>query len=148
MRIKTWVNNKVRKFVAKKWPHKKVNCNYKNDSWRMRDCNRWIQVSTPIDDEYIHYEIIENYVAVHFEYSDSKDKGITAHADLVDYLEKETESIDSYEWTDFLDGDSVACIYKDRIVDWDDMLEKLKSVVEFFDPLIEKHECQIGRAHV
>ena len=90
MRIKTWVNAKVTKFVSNNWPNKKVNCNYVDDSSRMRDENRWIQISTPIKDDYIHYEIINDHLELHFEYSDEKQFGILAHQELVDSLEKTT----------------------------------------------------------
>ena len=136
MRIKMWVNSLVVKFVNNTWPHKKVKYNYEDDSWKTRDENRWIQISTPIDDDYIHYEIINNHVELHFEYSDQMGLGITAHQDLVDYLEQVTETNNLYEWTDFLGGDSVRCSYVDKIVDSEDMLFKLRIVVDFFDKLI------------
>lgn len=138
MRIKTSINDKVQEFVKKKWPQKTVRCNYNDDSSRMRDENRWIQISTPLDDDYIHYEINHEHVELHFEYSDSKDKGITANAELVDFLEKQTETSNQYEWTDFLGGDSVRCVYVEKIHEWD-MLDKLNDVVLFFDKLISDH---------
>lgn len=139
MRIKTWINEKVKEYVRKNWSEKTVQCNYKTDSSRMRDENRWIQVSTPVNDDYIHYEIINDHIELHFEYSDSKEKGIMAHAGLVDYLEKVTEAESQYEWTDFQDGKSVACIYKEQIVEWEDMLKKLNVVINHFDPLINDY---------
>lgn len=142
MRIKIWVNNKVKDYVKKKWPNKEIYCNYTDDSSHMRDENRWIQVSTPIDDRYIHYEIINDHIELHFEYSDTKGEGITAHATLVDFLEKETETDFRFEWTDFLGNDSVACVYKDRVIDWEDMLKKLETVIMYFDDLISKFAKQ------
>lgn len=137
MRIKTSINHKVERFVQNHWPEKWVNCNYLDDSLRTRDDNRWIQIGTPINDSYIHYEINYQHVELHFEYSDELKSGITAHQDLVDYLEKTTETDNLFEWTDFLGGDSVRCVYTDRVIEWDDMLEKLKFVISFFDPLIQ-----------
>lgn len=136
MRIKTWINSKVIDFVGRQWPNKKVEYNYKDDSWHTRDENRWIQIATPINDSSIHYEIINNHVELHFEYSTQKNNGITAHQDLVDYLEQVTETNTLYEWTDFLGGDSVRCSYLESIIDSDDMLTKLKIVIDYFDPLI------------
>lgn len=138
MRIKTWINNTVQEFVNKTWPQKTVRCNYNDDSSRMRDENRWIQISSPIDDDYIHYEITYEHIELHFEYSNSKDNGITANAELVDYLEKQTETSNQYVWTDFLGGDSVRCVYIEKIHEWD-MLEKLYDVVTFFDKLISDY---------
>lgn len=137
MRIKTSINHKVERFVQNHWPEKWVNCNYLDDSLRTRDDNRWIQIGTPINDSYIHYEINYQHVELHFECSDDPKSGITAHQDLVDYLEKSTETNTLFEWTDFLEGDSVRCVYTGRIIEWDDMLEKLKLVIGFFDPLIQ-----------
>lgn len=139
MRIKTWVNAKVTKFVSNNWPNKKVNCNYVDDSSRMRDENRWIQISTPIKDDYIHYEIINDHLELHFEYSDEKQFGILAHQELVDSLEKTTETNNLFEWTNSLDGDSVQCVYIEKFIDWEDMLDKLSLMIRFFDPLIEEH---------
>ncbi len=136
MRIKTGINHKVEQFVRNHWPEKMVKCNYTDDSWKTRDDNRWIQICTPINDCYIHYEINYQHVELHFEYSDEPKSGITAHQGLVDYLEKYTETKTLFEWTDFLEGDSVRCVYTDRIIEWDDMLEKLYFVIGFFDPLI------------
>ncbi len=138
MRIKTEVNKKVKEYVENTWPPKKVTCNYIKDSSRMRDENRWIQISTPIDDDFIHYEINYEHIELHFEYSNSKDKGITANAELVDFLEKQTETSSQYEWTDFLGGDSVRCVYVEKIHEWD-MLDKLNDVVLFFDKLISDY---------
>ena len=61
MRIKCSVNKKVENYVKEHWPEKKVICNYTNDSSRMRDENRYIQISIPIKDPYLHYEIINNH---------------------------------------------------------------------------------------
>lgn len=137
MRIKTWINHQVERYVQNHWPEKWVRCNYLDDSRRKRDDNRWIQIATPIDDSYIHYEINCLHVELHIEYSDDPRSGISAHQDLVDYLEKSTETDTLFEWTDFLGGDSVRCVYTDRIIEWEDMLEKLKFVIGFFDPLIK-----------
>ena len=138
MRIKTWVNDTVREFASKTWPQKTVRCNYNVNSSRMRDENRWIKISSPIDDDYIHYEITHEHIELHFEYSNSKDKGITANAELVDYLEKQTETSNQYVWTDFLGGDSVRCVYIEKIHEWD-MLDKLYDVVTYFDKLISDY---------
>ena len=63
MRIKSWVNKKVEEYVKAHWPEKNVTCNYRDDSSRMRDENRYIQISIPINDPYLHYEIINNHIA-------------------------------------------------------------------------------------
>ena len=107
LRIKTWVNEKVKIFVNEHWPEKEVYANYTNDSWRIHDENRYIQVSMPIRDRYLHYEIINDHIELHFEFSGSADTGISAYQGLVDYLEKITESNNQYEWSSFLNGDSI-----------------------------------------
>ena len=136
MRIKSWVNKKVEDYVKAHWPEKKVTCNYTDDSSRMRDENRFIQISIPIDDPYLHYEIINNHIELHFEYSDSKDKGVTAPAnqELVDYLEQVSETDNNYEWS-YWGSCSVKCVQLGSINEWD-MLEKLKTIIEYFDPKI------------
>ena len=143
MRIKTWVNDTVREFASKTWPQKTVRCNYNVNSSRMRDENRWIKISSPIDDDYIHYEITHEHIELHFEYSNSKDNGITANAELVDYLEKQTETSNQYVWTDFLGGDSVRCVYIEKVHEWD-MLDKLDDVVTYFDKLISDYLTKVS----
>ena len=137
MRIKCSVNKKVEDYVKAHWPEKKVICNYTNDSSRMRDENRYIQISIPIKDPYLHYEIINNHIELHFEYSDSKDEGVTvpANQELVDYLERVTETDNNYEWS-YWGECSVRCVQLGSINEGD-MLEKLKTIIEYFDPKIK-----------
>lgn len=139
MRIKTWVNDRVKEFVNKNWPNKSVRPNYTNDSWQTRDWNRWIQVSTPIDDTYIHYEIICDHVELHFELSESKEQGITGNQELIDYLEKATEQDFNYEWVDSSNGCNIKCIYLPKINWIDDLLENLEEVITKFDKLISEY---------
>lgn len=141
LRIKTWVNEKVKIFVNEHWPEKEVYANYTNDSWRIHDENRYIQVSMPIRDRYLHYEIINDHIELHFEFSGSADTGISAYQGLVDYLEKITESNNQYEWSSFLNGDSIRCVYLNKIIEWEDMLLKLEEVINYFDPIIEKYNA-------
>ena len=137
MRIKSWVNKRVEDYVKAHWPQKKVTCNYTNDSSRMRDENRYIQISIPIDDPYLHYEIINNHIELHFEYSDSKDKGVTVptNQELVDYLERVSETDNNYEWS-YWGECSVRCVQLGCINEGD-MLDKLKTIIEYFDPKIK-----------
>jgi len=137
MRIKIWVNKKVEAYVKALWPEKKVMYNYTDDSSHMRDENRFIQISTPIDDPYLHYEIINNHIELHFEYSDSKDEGVTAptNQELVDYLERVSETDNNYEWS-YWGECSVKCVQLGSINEGD-MLEKLKTMIEYFDPKIK-----------
>ncbi|MBR1917191.1 MAG: hypothetical protein IJ832_05060 [Bacteroidaceae bacterium] len=137
MRIKCSVNKIVEDYVKANWPEKKVICNYTNDSSRMRDENRYIQISIPIEDPYLHYEIINNHIELHFEYSDSKDEGVTvlANQELVDYLERVTETDNNYEWS-YWGECSVRCVQLGSINEGD-MLEKLRTIIEYFDPKIK-----------
>ena len=137
MRIKSWVNKKVEDYVKAHWPEKKVTCNYTDDSSRMRDENRFIQISIPIDDPYLHYEIINNHIELHFEYSDSKDKGVTvpANQELIDYLERVSETDNNYEWS-YWGECSVRCVQLGCINEGN-MLDKLKTIIEYFDPKIK-----------
>ena len=137
MRIKCSVNKKVEAYVKAHWPEKKVICNYTNDSSRMRDENRYIQIAIPIKDPYLHYEIINNHIELHFEYSDSKDEGVTvpANQELVDYLERVTETDNNYEWS-YWGECSVRCVQLGSINEGN-MLEKLKTIIEYFDPKIK-----------
>lgn len=56
-----WIDYNLRDFVAsevtKRWPEKSVRGEWRPGSWQR---NRFIQISTPIDHSYIHYEITSN----------------------------------------------------------------------------------------
>ena len=137
MRIKSWVNKKVEEYVKAHWPEKSVTCNYIDDSSRMRDENRYIQISIPIKDPYLHYEIINNHIELHFEYSNSKNEGIAvpANQELVDYLERVSETDNNYEWS-YWGECSVRCVQLGCINEGN-MLEKLKTIIDYFDPKIK-----------
>lgn len=139
MKIKTWINNYVKGIVKKRWPNKVkgINCNYTDDSWHTQEKNRWIQIPTIINDSYIHYEIINNHIELHFEYSDEKDKGYTRYIDLVDFLQKETEHCNLYDWSFFQWNLSVKCVYQRKIEDYTFIEEILSEVITYFDPLID-----------
>lgn len=142
MRIKTWVNEKVESFVRTKWPEKskRIKCSYNNDSSKVADWNRWIQIPTPIDDEWIHYEIIMDHIELHFENSGQNNSGIKANQELINYLEQITESNENYEWLDFQEGSSLSCKYVISFVyadDIDNMLSSLEEIINYFDPLIK-----------
>ena len=141
MRIKTWVNEKVESFVKTKWPEKKsIKCSYNNDSSKVADWNRWIQIPTPIDDEWIHYEIIMDHIELHFEDSGQNNSGIKANQELINYLEQITESNENYEWLDCQEGSSLSCKYVISFVyadDIDNMLSCLEEIINYFDPLIK-----------
>ena len=55
--------------------------------------NRFIQVSTPLEDNNVHYEYLNGHVELHFE-GDSPSK----YKQLIDFLIKSTENREGYEW--------------------------------------------------
>ncbi len=154
MRIKTWINNRVKSFVQNHWPEKVsgIYCSYENDSSRLSDKNRYIQIPTPINDRLIHYEIIKDHIELHFEDAGDNKSGINAYMELINYLEEKTESNENLEWQDFLGGTSLKCQYRDKLNGIDDALEQLKTVIDYFDPLINGYLTQnsriIGRSSI
>lgn len=130
-----WIEYNLRDFVAsevtKRWPEKSVRGEWRPGSWQR---NRFIQISTPIDHSYIHYEITSNRVALHFEESPNYD--LEKYTELIDYLEHETECDNRFEWSNFLGGNSICCTFCQEIVDWGNLIELLEIVIKFFDDKI------------
>lgn len=68
MRIKTWLNKRVQEIVDSNIPGREVRASYQDDSSRMHDENRWIQVQTAFPNiNTIHYEYICGKWELHVE---------------------------------------------------------------------------------
>lgn len=79
----------------------------------------------------IYYEISCRYVTLYIGNLDS-------HENLVEYLERETDADERYEWNSF--ADSVSCRFREEIDSWDKLTEVLDVVIPFFDKLMHNFE--------
>ena len=73
-RIKTWINKRVQFIVDNNIPGREVRSSYHDDSSKMRDENRYIQVQTAFPNiNTIHYEYICGRWELHIEPNNDKD---------------------------------------------------------------------------
>ena len=73
-RIKTWLNKRVQFIVDNNIPGREVRSSYHDDSSKMRDENRYIQVQTAFPNiNTIHYEYICGRWELHIEPNNDKD---------------------------------------------------------------------------
>ena len=97
---------------------------------RSRHANRFIQISTPIDDFNIHYEYINGRVCLHFE-----GNSVISYKDLIDFLMQSTENDEMFEWGEW-GSDSWCCKYFLEVDTVDQLDRVLDTVMPFFDNLI------------
>lgn len=87
-RIKTWLNKRVKEIVDNTMPGRDVKCNYQNDSSKIHDESRYIQVQTAFPNiNTIHYEYTCGHWWLHIEPSNQQDgyKYVRIYRFLLDY---------------------------------------------------------------
>ena len=131
MRIKDCAVD-VENQVSAAWPGKKLNKQ-----------KPFIQISTPIDNEYIHYEVLEERnatrVVLHIEDYDDKYKTFP-YKDLLQFLKVESAENPNIEWVKWNLPDR-ECRIKREMNTSGEICEGLKMIIEIFDPLISKFEA-------
>lgn len=119
------INDHLLNEVKAKYPHKKEGI--RENIYRIRSYNRYIQIPTPIPENRIHYEITPERIELHFE-GDSVDK----HKKLIDQLINKTENNSFLEWENW--GSGLKC-YCNRSIDTD-LFETLETFIDTFDDLL------------
>ncbi len=123
-----WINKGLSDFVkgqvAQKWGNKTIKENFYKHQWQQ---NRSVRIFDTNTDESVYYEISNRYVTLHIGNPDS-------HEVLVDYLERETDADERYEWNSF--ADFVGCRFREEIDSWNKLIEILDVVIPFFDKLM------------
>lgn len=114
--------------IKNKYPKKNVNKNI-GRSWHDY---RYIQVSTPINDENVHYEYSCGYVCLHFE-----GEAVSSYKDLIDHLIESIDNDDMFEW-DQEDG-LIEIYYCQQITGLEQLDAALDAVVSMFDQLINEY---------
>lgn len=122
-RIKTEENDKVKLIVDKRLPGRCVNPSYRDNSSKMADYNRWIQVQTAFPNmNNIHYELIwedwKLYWELHIEPQNGEDG--YKYSRIARYIQDITKNVSILQWY------NAGSLYKVRyqnVIDSDEKLE-------------------------
>ena len=96
-RIKTWLNRRVEKIVAKHLASRKIRCSYQDDSSRTHDENRYIQVQTTFPNmDNVHYEYYCGHWALHFEPENTRDG--YKYSRIIRYIQERVNNIPALRW--------------------------------------------------
>ncbi len=126
-----WIADAIKKI----YPNKEIN----EHIYYIRQYNRWIHISTPIDDNCIHYELSSQHLSLHFEYSSSVG-GYQAYVALVDHLTHLTEKDARFHWRELSNG--YGCDSVQPINNPDELITILQDFITFFDHAIEQYFLQ------
>lgn len=108
MKIKTWLNKIVQEIVDCNIPGRIVRSSYHDDSSKMRDENRYIQVQTAFPNiDAIHYEYICSRWELHIEPNNVQDG--YKYARIVRYIREKTENDANIKWV--VDGTRYLAIH-------------------------------------
>ena len=102
----------------------------------------YIQINTPIDNEYIHYEVLEDPTRVALHIEDYGDKSnCYPYKDLLQFLKKQSAGNSDIEWVMWGEFPDRECRLKREMDTSEAICEGLKRIIEIFDPLIAKFEA-------
>ena len=117
-RIKTWLNKRVQTIVDNNIPGRKVRSSYHDDSSKMRDENRYIQVQTAFPNiNTIHYEYICGRWELHIEPNNDQDG--YKYSRIARFVKEQTDNDANIKW--LVDGTRYIAIY-DIYVNSEDLL--------------------------
>lgn len=122
----------INSFANKTWPQKRVKWMCKPGSWQSR---RYIQISTPLKDMDLHYELYCGKVQLHIEGKFKKEK----YKPFINYLRKEVKSDDHIKWRRRMGMAQGLCEINYEINDLKDAIQYLTDIINLFDPIIQKY---------
>lgn len=131
-----WINddlcNFVKKYVNEKWKQKKVKSKCKARSWQS---SRFIQISTPIDDMDIHYEVIMGRVQLHIEGKFVQEK----YKPFLNYLRNEVRSDGNFQWRRWFNMTQGLCEVNYEVENRTELTGCIDQLIERFDSVIEDY---------
>lgn len=105
----------------------------------------FIQIGTPIDNEYIHYEVLnennEIRVVLHIEDYDDTNK-CYPYQDLLRFLKELSAENQDVEWVEWGGQPDRECRLKREFTTSNGVCEGLKLMIEIFDPFIARFEAK------
>ena len=122
----------INSFANKTWPQKRVKWMCKPGSWQR---SRYIQISTPLKDMDLHYELYCGKVQLHIEGKFKKEK----YKPFINYLRKEVKSDDHIKWRRWMGMAQGLCEINYEINDLEDAIQYLTDIINLFDPIIQKY---------
>ena len=133
MRIKTWLNKRVQEIVDSNIPGREVRASYQDDSSRMHDENRWIQVQTAFPNiNTIHYEYICGKWELHVEPFNEQDG--YKYARIARFVKEKTDNDNNISW--FVDGTKYIARYNINVNSEDQLKNGLLYIYNKFDSVL------------
>ncbi len=133
LRIKTWLNKSVQTIVDRNIPGRKVISSYNDDSSKMRDENRYIQVQTAFPNiDTIHYEYICGQWQLHIEPYNDQDG--YKYARIARYIRENTGNDANILWT--VDGTKYVASYELPVNSEEQLENGLLYVYNKFDNIL------------
>ena len=122
---------KLRDFIVEKYPNRKV-VGYVSP--RVAAEERYVQVSTFLDDMDIHYELYQNHVELHLEgkYHNAENQ------EFVNQLHQQSAGIPSLSWLSWQEKERFRCQIDMPANSWEEVKAAFDAIIAIFDPIIEK----------
>jgi hypothetical protein len=122
---------KLRDYIVEKYPNRKV-VGYVSP--RVAAEERYVQVSTFLDDMDIHYELYQNHVELHLEgkYHNAENQ------EFVNQLHQQSAGIPSLSWLSWQEKERFRCQIDMPANSWEEVKAAFDAIIAIFDPIIEK----------
>ena len=122
---------KLRDYIVEKYPNRKV-VGYVSP--RVAAEERYVQVSTFLDDMDIHYELYQNHVELHLEgkYHNAENQ------EFVNQLHQQSAGTPSLSWLSWQGKEQFRCQIDMPVNSWGEVKAAFDAIIAIFDPIIEK----------